>query len=248
MAYTIYIKRISGNCGLIFLRIYGVTQNLKEVKKMIWTNERRKELIAWLIKNGPKEYYSALKTQKFLFFFESFSKVNDQDYDFSKLKAYKNGPVFSEVYGDYKYNFEELTEESSKMSTAKVDITTAKKAHFITQIMNNDELSILTHQFDMWKTHEKKIEEGVLHIEMLEKDFTYSDCELAKELFELYDISVVEGSEILVVGDKHFLLNKDDFSNLTEIQKSTLEMIALEENLTNPVYVEIGDEGDLIID
>nr|DAM28554.1 MAG TPA: hypothetical protein [Caudoviricetes sp.] len=215
---------------------------------MIWTNERRKKLISWLIKNGPKEYYSALKTQKFLFFFESFSKINNQDYDFSKLKAYKNGPVFSEVYGDYKYNFEELTEESSKMTLDNIDTITAKKAHFLTQIMNNDELSTLTHQFDMWRTHESEIENGVLQIEMKEKDFTHSDCELAQELFDLYDISFVDRSEVLIVGDKHFLFTKKDFASLNETQKSTLEKIALEEDLINPVYVEIGNEGDLIID
>ena len=30
--------------------------------------------------------------------------------------------------------------------------------------------------------------------------------------------------------------------------KNTLELIALEESLINPVYVEIGSEGELIID
>ena len=215
---------------------------------MIWTNERRKTLIGWLIENGPKEYYSALKTQKFLFFFESFSKLNDSEYDFSRLKAYKNGPVFSEVYGDYQYNFDELTNESSKTDFLSVNQECAKKAHFLTRIMSNDELSELTHQYNIWNVHQKEIDSGKLQIEMCETDFSDSDVNLTKELYNLYDLSVIDSLEVLIVGRVHYLLDKRDFMALNDTQKATLEMVALEENLTNPVYVEIGEEGELIID
>lgn len=85
-------------------------------------------------------------------------------------------------------------------------------------------------------------------IEMKESDFSESDCHLASELFDMYDNSVIENSEVLVIGNRHFLLSKNDFRNLNEEQKNTLELISLKESLINPVYVEIGSEGELIID
>lgn len=215
---------------------------------MIWSNDRRKELISWLMDNGKKEFYSALKTQKFLFFFESFSKVKGKDSDFSRLKAYKNGPVFIEVYGDYKYRFDELVDVVSEITPNSIDENLAKKAHFLTRIMDNVELSDLTHQFDIWKVHEDEIQKNVMHIEMKDSDFSESDCQLASELYEMYDDSIIENSEVLVIGNRHFLLSKNDFRKLSEEQKNTLELIALEESLINPVYVEIGSEGELIID
>ena len=83
---------------------------------------------------------------------------------------------------------------------------------------------------------------------MCETDFSDSDVNLTKELYNLYDLSVIDSLEVLIVGRVHYLLDKRDFMALNDTQKATLEMVALEENLTNPVYVEIGEEGELIID
>lgn len=215
---------------------------------MIWSNDRRKELISWLMTNGKKEFYSALKTQKFLFFFESFSKLKGYDPDFSKLKAYKNGPVFSDLYGDYKYRFDELVDVVTQVTPISIDESLAKKAHFLTKIMDNGELSELTHQFDIWSIHEDDIQKGLAQIEMKESDFSASDWQLTNELFDMYDNTIIENSEVLVIGNKHFLFSKNDFRKLNEEQKNTLELISLEESLINPVYVEIGSEGELIID
>lgn len=68
---------------------------------MIISNNRKQYLSGWLKNNYYSAYETPIKLQKFLFFYESFSKVRDQIVDFSYLKGYKKGPVFSQVWGDY---------------------------------------------------------------------------------------------------------------------------------------------------
>ena len=60
---------------------------------------------------------------------------------------------------------------------------------------------------------------NVMHIEMKDSDFSESDCQLASELYEMYDDSIIENSEVLVIGNRHFLLSKNDFRKLSEEQK-----------------------------
>ena len=72
-------------------------------------SDRKLALLKWLdIKNSN---YSNLQTQKFLFFYEMFQFISNKDYDITNLKAYKNGPVFSDIYGFQRYekDFLELT-------------------------------------------------------------------------------------------------------------------------------------------
>ena len=68
---------------------------------MINSDDRKLELSGWLMENDEDSYNDPLKLQKFLFFYESFSKANGKPADFDYLRGYKNGPVFSSVYGDY---------------------------------------------------------------------------------------------------------------------------------------------------
>ena len=69
---------------------------------MVYSNSRKLTLSAWLKVHREAEYNTPLKLQKFLFFYEAFSKVvGDAKTDFDHLRWYKNGPVFSNVFGDY---------------------------------------------------------------------------------------------------------------------------------------------------
>ena len=56
---------------------------------MIISNNRKQYLSGWLKNNYYSAYETPIKLQKFLFFYESFSKVRDQIVDFSYLKGYK---------------------------------------------------------------------------------------------------------------------------------------------------------------
>ena len=68
---------------------------------MINSNNRKLCLSGWLKHNNEQEYNTPLKLQKFLFLYEAFSKVAGEVTDFSHLKGYQRGPVFSHVWGDY---------------------------------------------------------------------------------------------------------------------------------------------------
>lgn len=68
---------------------------------MIYSNERKLSLSGWLRENNNKSYETPLKLQKFLLFYEAFTKVAGEEPDFSHLRGYNRGPVFSTVWGDY---------------------------------------------------------------------------------------------------------------------------------------------------
>ncbi len=68
---------------------------------MIYSNDRKRCLSGWLHQNSTIAYNTALKLQKFLLFYECFSKVSGEKADFGHLRGYKRGPVFSQVWGDY---------------------------------------------------------------------------------------------------------------------------------------------------
>lgn len=61
---------------------------------MIYSNERKRCLCGWLHQNSRKAYDTALKLQKFLHFYECFSKVFGEKADFGHLRGYKRGSVF----------------------------------------------------------------------------------------------------------------------------------------------------------
>ncbi|BAK95118.1 hypothetical protein [Tetragenococcus halophilus] len=215
---------------------------------MINTGVRRQGIVNWLKQNDPSEYWTSLKVQKFLFFYEVFSKTEGQTYNFDMMKAYVNGPVFSEVYGDYTYRNEEFNKKITEAPMKYIDEKIAIKAHFLINIMNKKDLSKLTHGFDMWNIHKPEIEKEEQQIKMDESDFSEEDGKLAEELFSMYDEEFIEKSTVVPVNDKKFIFSKSEFDQLNEQHRIALETISHDNNLINPVFVEIGEKGELLID
>ena len=73
----------------------------KGAKEMINSNQRKLALSGWLSQANQTAYNVPLKLQKFLFLYEVFSKVDNDSVDFTFLRGYQRGPVFSSVWGDY---------------------------------------------------------------------------------------------------------------------------------------------------
>ena len=69
--------------------------NHKEENMVLNTSKSMLDKIAWLNKQEDITKFSKLQLQKFLFLYEMFQFVEKKDSDFTYLKAYKNGPVFS---------------------------------------------------------------------------------------------------------------------------------------------------------
>ena len=92
---------------------------------MINSNNRKLALSGWLKENNPREYSTPIKLQKFLLFYELFSKIDGEISDLSHLRGYKIGPVFCDVWGDYtkeRYYFDIKATEQYKALLLTVDV------------------------------------------------------------------------------------------------------------------------------
>lgn len=217
---------------------------------MLNLNKEKLALVTWLYNNDQRSYQNTRKLQKFLFFYELFSKVMGRPYDLGNFKIWLFGPVDSFVYGDYTYRQPELTraiEENKNLELVQPEI--ARKANFLVQILNTQEISDLTHEFDLWKTpvglHSDFDKEN---IPLDEVHFSQTDEAMTKELFYMYDDELIKNSTVIHTFGKHFVLSKDDANKLTEDQQSILDGLSFDETLQNPVFVEIDSDGALIID
>lgn len=212
------------------------------------SNPRRLALSNWLFNNQIEEFSSSLKLQKFIFFYESFTKLEDEEANFSYLRAYANGPVFSDLYGDYTYRKEALVSHLEQMEVPNfINEDRAKLSGFLVKIMNEKELSDLTHEFNAWKVKEPLIG-AVSNVSMYEEDYIYSDLELLATLKEMYPIELINQMDIISIADKHFLVMKKDVALLNEEQKNILINLADDESIHNPVYVSVDEDGVLLVD
>lgn len=218
---------------------------------MIYSNERKRCLSGWLHENNQAAYMSPLKLQKFLFLYEAFSKISNEPYDFSHLKGYKRGPVFSTVWGDYtkdRDEFEQAAVACRDIGDCSIDSERAEKVSFIVSTLSETELSDFTHKLDMWKAKEDRIMSGEQQVDLAEEDFSKADAELLTELKNLYSDDIVKNSRVIQIDDRYFVFSKEDAVTLTEQQMDTLVSLARHKELLNPVFVTINDGGCLIVD
>lgn len=218
---------------------------------MVYSNSRKLLLSGWLKKNGNMEYNSPLKLQKFLLFYEAFTKINGDKADFSHLRGYERGPVFSNVWGDYTHErceFDNAVEREYLNPKERINEERAKKSQFIVSILSEKELSELTHKLNLWKAKEARIMSGEKQVDLSEKDFSDEDDRIMRLLDEMYPISLIEDSHIIEIDNHYFIFRKHDAEQLTEQHFDTLSALADNEQLMNPVYVELDEEGRLIID
>ncbi|MBC6310963.1 hypothetical protein HCJ66_15610 [Listeria sp. FSL L7-1582] len=214
---------------------------------MIYTSNKRLSIARWLKEENPEEFYSSLKLQKYLFFYEAFSKALDKEGSFYKLKGYEKGPVFSEVYADYTYRKDDFVEAVDGSNTNDIELEIAKKSGFLVKIMVEEELSELTHNLDVWKDKSHQILSGEKQVE-LAQDITPSDKKFLLQLLDIYDEAEIDNSEVISIGNKKFIFSTDDFADISEVHKDTLEKLAQVEGLVNPVFVSIGEKGELLVD
>lgn len=218
---------------------------------MIYSNERKLSLSGWLMKNFEAEYNTPLKLQKFLLFYEAFSKVSGENPDFSHLRGYKKGPVFSNVWGDYtkeRAAFNSAAKENYERNGSKIDIGRAKKCAFLVGTLTEKELSDLTHQLNLWKSKEKRIMNGEYQVDLSEKDFNSDDEKMIHLLDSMYSETLINNSVIFHLDRNYFVFQKEEAQKLTEEHFDILLTLAEQENLHNPVYVEMDEEGRLLID
>ncbi len=218
---------------------------------MVHSNQRKLLLSGWLKQNGSTEYNSPLKLQKFLLFYEAFTKANGGVADFSHLKGYKNGPVFSNVWGDYTYDrleFDAAAEKEYSAQHGQLVEDYAKKSRFLVGILSENELSALTHKLNIWKSKESRIMQGEYQVELQESDFNDDDVRLIRLLEEMYPVSMIDNSHVIEIDNHYFIFSNQDASRLKAQHFDVLSELSSREQLENPVYVELDGEGRLIVD
>ncbi len=218
---------------------------------MLYSNNRKLSLSGWLQKNDVSAYRSPLRLQKFLFLYEAFSKVDNDVSDFTRMKGYKRGPVFSPVWGDYTKDRTEFDNRALEIYNAEqgnINDLRAQRASFIVSSLSENELSTLTHQFNIWNAKRQRIMAGEQQVELDESDFNESDYMLTRTLEQIYPAEIVQNCCVIDVGEKFFVFSKKDVELLTEQHFDTMASLSAHEDLHNPVYVEIDKEGRLCVD
>lgn len=221
--------------------------------------------MAWLFYNNSKSFSSSLRLQKFMFFYEMFqeNEVSGKG-DFRSLKAYKNGPVFSIAYGDYTYRIDELVSRIKETKDTLIDycsemvvhtqsklilnLPNVRLANFITSIMTESELSEFTHNFTAWKEREVEVMSGIKNISIENVQLSEQDKYILDSLKEMYTPELIERYNSIEVGNKYFLISKDQMSQISKEQETALLTLSENDSLHNPVFVEINEEGVLEID
>ena len=215
------------------------------------SNRRKLALCGWLQEHQREVYESSLKLQKFLFFYEVFSKTEGENADFRNLQGYERGPVFSTVYGDYKHEKPELDQVSMSIhqdGLVKINQDRAQKTSFMVKSLTENELTDLTHMFHIWRAKEDRIMSGERNVPLSEKDFNENDEELISQINAIYTKELVQNSIIVSVGEKNFVFSSDDYNKLTEKHHETLLGLSTNPEINNPVFVEIDKRGRLIVD
>lgn len=217
----------------------------------MYSSIRKRALSGWLKKYHEKEFFLPLKLQKFLFFYEALSKIEKDVVEFNKLKGYINGPVFSDVYGDYFHRRDDFineVENDYNDNIKSVNNARAKFAGFLISILNEDELSNFTHEFNIWKAKENDIRSGVRDVSLYEKDFNEKDAELLTSMKNMYPIDYIDSVKVIEISGKSFILNKEDIPKLTDESEYVFISLANESSLQNPVYISISDDGVVLVD
>lgn len=218
---------------------------------MINSNERKLALSGWLRRHNPQEYGSPLKLQKFLLFYELFSKVAGEQADFAHLKGYRRGPVFSNVWGDYtkeRASFNEAIEVAYEANSKYIKEARAAKSAFVVAVLSEHELSEMTHKLNLWNAKRERIIGGEYQVSLDESDFNGDDAAMVMALDGMFPDSLVSSSSVLPIDQYSFVFSKSDLPRLRENHIDVLSALMETGELHNPVYVGIDSDGRLVVD
>lgn len=218
---------------------------------MLNSTKRKQALSGWLQKNDSSSYSSPLRLQKFLFLYEAFSKLEGADAEFSGLKGYVNGPVFSAVYGDYgkeKEAFNLASAAAYEVHGGFINEGRISRSDFIIKSMSEKELSDLTHKFHIWNVKCDRIMSGEKEVKLDEPDFNEDDVRLTEEIKSIYPDEMIQNSQVVPVAETYFVFSRSDAARLTEQHMDALKKISRCQDLHNPVFAELDSEGALCID
>lgn len=217
---------------------------------MLYSSNRKIVLSGWLQANNNVAYQHSLKLQKFLFLYEAMTLSQGEKPDFDHLRGYKRGPVFSNVYGDYTNDRDEfncVVDKQYKKNSAEVNEERASQASFIVGSLSDNELSELTHQYNIWASKSDRILAGELQVGLDAEDFNEHDVFLTNMLLSIYTPIIVNNSVIISVDDKYFVFSQNDARRLTEQHYDVMGELSANKLIHNPIFTTIDDEERLVV-
>lgn len=188
--------------------------------------------IKWFQENKT-EKTSGIKEQKFLLFYNMFCLINQKEYNFTSLKAWKNGPVYTQVHSAVKhhYTYQELFENLDENDT--IDQNIAHVTKFIVDLMSNEEISEVTHTFDFWKNVVNKDEPNIQ-----KDDISINDQIKLKKIFELYDLNFILGHKIITTENSTIIVKKEEYNFIKNELKEKLDEIKADK----PIKIELDEK------
>ena len=119
---------------------------------------------------------------------------------------------------------------------------------FLVKILNEKELSSLTHELNIWKKKEKDIQSGGTYISLSEQDLDEEDQEFLLSLKSMYSTEYIESVKVMVFNGKSFIFDKADLHKLTYEQERLLINLADDDSIGNPLYVSVSEDGMVLVD
>lgn len=215
------------------------------------SNKRKLYLSGWLKHNYPNEYDHPLKLQNYLFLYEALSNAEGDNADFCRLRGYKRGPAFSDVWENYMKEREAFDQAADNAFFEKqylIDEIRAKKSAFIVQILSEKDFSEFVWNLNLLKAKKKEIMNGDFLIELDERDFTENDSEMIRVLGQMYPVEMIDNVSVFEMNNHYFLIQKKDQKRLTEQHFDTLCLYSTNERLHNPIYVKLDEKQRLVVD
>ncbi|MCV3754208.1 hypothetical protein [Ureaplasma zalophigenitalium] len=204
-------------------------------------------LLKWLVQQKIWWKINHLKIHKFVFFYMLFAWLLNIDYDFSYSQPYTNGPVFTQIYGDYTYRYDLLNEHLKQdIKIKNVNEHCAQKSLFLIMTHTCAELSKITHNFPFWnkwqQTSSKDGKPNSFLIDFLDNTdkqmigFLYTCCQEYRRV------------KIICIHENYFVTSNNFVGNFKTDEIEILQKLSHKKILVNPVYIERSDSGVLIID
>lgn len=193
----------------------------------------------------------AIKMQKFLFFYNAFCKFEGKDYTLDRLKAFREGPVFNDIYYEHKNkainnNLTDITIPNT-FTKKKIDIQIINLTSLLLASIDSGQISYLTHSFDCWKktynnvTYNNKFLNSSNDIS--ENSFTNKDIKMLDNLLKY--LGEMDRDRKLYRSKNNILaIKKDSYDVLVNNYSNDLNLI---QEKYNPVFVEFDIESNEVI-
>ena len=225
---------------------------------MTESSTRKLALSGWLHKTSITDYGNPLKLQKFLFFYESLSKVVRDEYDLSGLRGYRHGPVFSAVWDERNDEAESFLDKASHACQSHPELVNADRAAvglFIIQAFTMEELIRITHSMHIWKAKKAEIEKALAGspkaeqgVPLSEQDFSKHDSSMILRMASAYTCEFVNSVRVVSVGGTNFAFPVKDAGRLAPEHYDVLYQLDTGGELENPVYAYIDEDGAIVVD